>query len=176
MQRKDSSVSYDAGTSPVIYRGLPTNFYLGANAAGTSNGYKDLDDIRIYNRAISGMESPLASGDEFSELAEAGVPLPIADGVTAYFPMTRNVIGYGWENTHLTITQSLPQNNFFYIDSETMQVSLVTGTPADAPVDAIANVSGSFPILVNGKNAIQIVHDGAAASLEVAIEDKRRYL
>lgn len=177
MQKKNTSTAYtSAASASVTYRGANAYFYLGSTATYTNQGYKYLDDVRIYNRVITGMDSTPSGGNEFNDLATAKNSLPIVDGISAHFNFDKDVLGYGWENNDMTITQTISNNEALHIDCDKMQVYELTATPSANPTNAINTVTGSFPILVPGNNSFKIVHNGAASSLDFAIEDKRRFL
>jgi len=170
----------DAGTwssvsDTVSYSSIPTNTYLGATAAGASQGNKYLDDIRFINRVLTGFDGVTPSEGSEKDIWEAALaPLPMDDGMTAYFPFDCKTDGIAWENTLLTITETVAANSMLEIDCENHRAFIITATPAASPSSIMDNVSGEFPFLLPGFNGIQVVHN--ATNITMAIEDKRRFV
>ena len=175
--RISTDTLYVVEPTTVTYRGLPTNIYIGTDASGGNGGVlKRLDDVRLFNYVLNGMGANPASGSELEYLYKATGPLPIKQGCTLYLPFDYKLDGLGMANTSLVIIDTLSQNEMYEIDCERMVVYALTAGLATNPSAIMDKVSGEFPFLVPGTNGIQIIHDGAASSLNMAIEDKRRFL
>ena len=154
-------------SGPISYRGLPTNLYVGTNADGSGGGSKYIDDLRIYNYAIS--------TSEIDMFHDSLGPVSINRGCTLYLPFKDSGEGYQADSTLLTITTSTAQYSMLSIDCDTMSVNLLTANLQTTPTDKIADASGEFPFLVPGMNGFQIVYTGSANGINMAIEDKRRF-
>jgi len=168
--------SWSSVTDTVSYSGLPTTTYLGSTAAGASQGNKYMDDIRFLNRVLTGFGGSTPSEGSERDAWEAALgPLPMDDGMTAYFPFDYKTDGIAWENTQLTIAETVAAGSMLEIDCENQRAFIITATPAAAPSGIMDNVSGEFPFLLPGINGIQVVHTGST-TITMAIEDKRRFV
>jgi hypothetical protein len=161
-----------SGTGPgTPYRGLPTNFYIGTDASSANAGDKYIDEIRFFNYPLN-----IDVGEELDELHASLGPLPVGRGCMFYLSCDDGPTAVGMDNTTLVITETVAQYSLLDINCETCQVNKLTANFNDTPDNVIDNVSGPFPFLVPGYNGIQVIHNGSASGLNMAIEDKRRFL
>ena len=153
------------------YTGLPTSFFIGTDASSDNVGTKRIDELRLFNYPLN-----TDVGDELDALNDSLGPLPIGRGCTFYQSFDDSDSAIGMDNSILVITETVAQNSMLDINCETFQVNKLTAAFDTAPDNVIDNVAGEFPFLVPGYNGIQLIHNGSASGLNIAIEDKRRFL
>jgi hypothetical protein len=154
---------------------IPTNIYIGSDATPANAGSKYIDDVRLFNYPLSGLATSILAGSEWDTLKVMTAPLPIGRGVTLYNSMDAADDTVGMGNTSLVSAVSIAQYSILKLDCDAQTANLVTATMG-TPTNSIASISGEFPFLVPGYNGIQVVYTGSASGLNMAIEDKRRFL
>lgn len=160
----------------VTYRGIPTTLYIGSDASGANNGYKHLDDIRFYSRPLTGFFPGTLSNDDWTDFRASTGPIPIERLTSLYLSFDYKLTALGYENTQLDLTPTVAQNKYLEIKCDEKDVYLLADAFESAPASQMASVSGEFPFFVPGYNGIQVIHDGDASSVNMAIADERRYL
>jgi hypothetical protein len=159
------------------YASIPTNFYVGTDASSANMGNKSVDDIRIYNRIVTGFDGvSYPEGSEKDVWEAANGPLPMDRGLTAYLPFDFKTDAKGWEYTSLIITETVAQNNMIELDCENHRAFLITATPEDSPAGIMDNVSGEFPFWIPDVNGLQVIHNGSASGLNLYVEENRRFI
>jgi len=172
----DGATLWIAAPGSVSYSGIPTEIFIGTDATPANAGNKQLDDIRLFNYVLNGMGANPATNSELESYYLATGPLPMSRGCTLYLPFDYKLDGIACENTSLIITDTMAQYELYEIDCERMQVYALAAGLAASPSTIMNLVSGVFPFLVPGTNGIQVIHNGSASALNLAIEEKRRFL
>lgn len=172
--------TYD-GTSMYLYVGTGTSqegektdfntvgtyLFVGCDSSSAKQAESRFDEVRLINRAIT-------SG-EITEWKAMDSPMPMHKGTTLYLPCDEDLNALAWEQTVLTIANTLALAEQWFIDTKNLTIQ--KGSPYDhfgTLTDIIGDASGEFPFLVSGLNNFQVEHDGI--EVDIIIQNRPRYL